>query len=226
MSQETEIMHCTGEFNSDGKVMTNIDFEFSSTIKGFMADSEAIRLYNVALEASKIGPCLEIGSYCGKSAYFIGTACKVNKSILYSIDHHKGSEEQQPGEEYFDPELYDTELKRINTFKFFLNTLERARLMENVVPIIALSEVAGRMWSTPLAMLFIDGGHSFESAMRDYSIWSKHIIRGGFLVIHDIFMDPSQGGQAPRQVYEKAIESGCYKPLEMTGTLGVLCRCV
>ncbi|MBF0228124.1 MAG: class I SAM-dependent methyltransferase [Desulfamplus sp.] len=199
-----------------------IDFEFSRTIKGFMADIEAIRLYEVAFEASKIGPCLEIGSYCGKSAYFIGSACKQNNGILYSIDHHRGSEEQQFGEEYFDPELYDDELKRVDTSKFFINTLEKAKLLENVVPIISSSAVVGKMWSTPLSMLFIDGGHTFEAAMNDYAIWSKHIISGGFLVIHDIFIDPSKGGQAPRQVYENALESGLYNPLEMTETLGVL----
>lgn len=201
-----------------------IDFEFSRTIKGFMADEEALRLYEVALEASKSGPCLEIGSYCGKSAYFIGTACKKNCSILYSVDHHTGSEEQQIGEEYFDPDLYDPDLKRVDTFKFFRDTIERAELLESVVPIVATSSVAGKMWSTLLTMLFIDGGHSFEAAMSDYEIWSKHIVPGGFLVIHDIFKDPSQGGQAPRQVYEKAIASGLYQTLEMTGTLGVLQR--
>ncbi|MBF0260100.1 MAG: class I SAM-dependent methyltransferase [Desulfamplus sp.] len=202
--------------------MTTIDFEFSRTIKGFMADNEAVRLHKVSLEVSKLGPCLEIGSYCGKSAYFIGTACRQNHSILYSVDHHTGSEEQQPDQEYFDPELYDPELKRINTFKFFQNTLERAGLADSVVPIVASSEVAGRMWATPIAMLFIDGGHSFEAAMNDYATWSKHIMAGGYLVIHDIFMDPSQGGQAPRQVYEHALESGLYEPLDMTETLGVL----
>ena len=204
--------------------MGNIDFEFSTTIKGFMADNEAIFLNQIAFEASKLGPCLEIGSYCGKSAYFIGTACRQNNGILYSVDHHTGSEEQQPGQEYFDPDLYDPELERINTFRFFWRNLERASLTETVVPIVASSAVAGRMWSTPLAMLFIDGGHTFEAAMSDYEIWSKHIMAGGFLVIHDIFMEPSQGGQAPRQVYEKALESGIYKPLEMMGTLGSLCK--
>ncbi|MBF0468461.1 MAG: class I SAM-dependent methyltransferase [Desulfamplus sp.] len=201
---------------------TAIDFDFSRTIKGFMADSEALRLHEVALEASRLGPCLEIGSYCGKSAYFIGTACRQNHSILFSVDHHAGSEEQQPDQEYFDPELYDPELKRINTLRFFQNTLGQAGLADSVVPIVASSEVAGRMWATPLAMLFIDGGHTLEAAMSDYETWSRHIMAGGFLVIHDIFMDPSQGGQAPRQVYEKALASGDYKPLEMTQTLGVL----
>lgn len=201
-----------------------IDFKFSSTIKGFMADHEAIRLHEIALEASKLGPCLEIGSYCGKSAYFIGTACKQNHGILYSVDHHRGSEEQQPGEQYFDPDLFDPEVNRINTFRPFWQSLEQADLLESVVPIVASSATAGRMWATPLAMLFIDGGHTLEAAMSDYETWSEKIMPGGFLVIHDIFMDPSQGGQAPRQVYQRALESGLYQALEMVGTLGVLRR--
>lgn len=201
-----------------------IDFKFSTTIKGFMADHEAICLHETALEASKLGPCLEIGSYCGKSAYFIGTACKQTDGILYSVDHHRGSEEQQPGEEYFDTDLFDPELNRINTFRHFWKTLEQAELLESVVPIVASSTAAGRMWATQIAMLFIDGGHTLEAAMGDYETWSKHIMPGGFLVIHDIFMDPSQGGQAPRQVYEKALESGLYKAFDLVGTLGVLRR--
>ncbi len=201
-----------------------IDFEFSSTIKGFMADDEARRLHDTALTASRMGPCLEIGSYCGKSAYFIGLACRQNGGILYSIDHHQGSEEQQPCEEYFDPELYDLQTDGINTFNFFRETLQQAGLVENVIPIVTSSIIAGRMWTTPLAMVFIDGGHSFEAALSDYDTWAKHLMKDGFLVIHDIFMEPTEGGQAPRQVYEMALASGNYESLGMTGTLGVLCR--
>lgn len=199
-----------------------IDFEFSNTIKGFMDDDEARRLHETALTASCMGPCLEIGSYCGKSAYFIGLACRDTGGVLYSIDHHRGSEEQQPGEEYFDPDLYDSQTDGVNTFNFFKDTLKRADLIENVIPIVTSSTVAGRMWATPLAMVFIDGGHSFEAALADYKTWAKHLMAGGFLVIHDIFMDPEKGGQAPRQVYERALTSGRYENLGMTGTLGVL----
>jgi len=204
-----------------------IDFDFAKTIKGFILDSEAERLYEIALKAAESGPCLEIGSYCGKSAYFIGMACKKNNSILFSLDHHRGSEEQQPGEEYFDPELlekgvYAEKKPRINTFNIFRNTIERARLEDVVVPIVAESCVAGRMWSTPLSMVFIDGGHSFDAAENDYKIWSPHIMDNGFLVIHDIFMDPEKGGQAPRYIYEKAVDSGLYENMGITNTLGVL----
>jgi len=201
-----------------------IDIEFAATIKGFMADEEAVKLYETALIAAELGPCLEIGSYCGKSAYFLGTACKEREGILFSIDHHRGSEEQQPGEEYFDPDLFDKTLGRINTFNLFQDTLERAGLGDSVVPIVTGSSVAGRLWATPISLLFIDGGHSFEAALNDFRLWSPHIMKEGYLVIHDIFFNPAEGGQAPRQIYEMALASGKFELISITSTLGVLKR--
>jgi len=199
-----------------------LDFEFLNTIKGFMDDDEALRLSDLSLAASMIGPVLEIGSYCGRSAAIIGSACKQNNGILFSIDHHAGSEEQQPGEQYFDPDLYDAQTLSVNTFPLFCQTLFRAGLEDTVVPIVCASKTAGRMWKTPLSLVFIDGGHSFEAVHTDFLTWAPHIIPGGFLVIHDIFFNPEEGGQPPRQVYEEALATGHYDALEMTGTLGVL----
>lgn len=201
-----------------------IDFEFWHGIKGFMDEEEARRLYEVSLEAAALGPALEIGSYCGKSAYIIGSACKKKNSVLYSIDHHQGSEEQQPGEAYFDPDLYDPVAASVNTFPFFRKTLKKAGLEDTVIPIVASSATAGKMWQTKLSMVFIDGGHTFEAAFSDYRIWAGHIRPQGYLLIHDIFFDPEKGGQAPRQVYEAAVSSNEYEILAMTKTLGVLRR--
>lgn len=201
-----------------------IDFNLLNSVKGFMDEDEAKQLYSTAFKASENGPVLEIGSYCGKSAYIIGCACQQQSSILFSIDHHKGSEEQQPGEEYYDHDLFDSKLSRVNTFPFFLQTIAQARLENTVVPIVAPSTVAGKMWKTPISMLFIDGGHSFDAAYEDFLTWGCHIQPNGFLVIHDIFFDPDKGGQAPRQVYEIAIATGDYEEVEMTKTLGVLKR--
>jgi len=201
-----------------------IDLDIWKGIKGFMDEAEAVRLYQLALEAAQNGPVLEIGSYCGKSAYIIGSACKEKNSILYSIDHHRGSEEQQKGEEYFDSDLFDVRVSRVNTLPFFQETLKQTQLEQTVVPIVAPSLVAGRMWTTQLSMVFIDGGHSLDAAHADYLTWNNHISANGFLVIHDIFLDPEKGGQAPRKIYEIALESGNYQALEMTKTLGVLKR--
>jgi predicted O-methyltransferase YrrM len=180
-------------------------------VKGFLDEEEGLFLYRAAEEAARLGPCLEIGSYCGKSAVYLGLGCKAHQGVLFSIDHHRGSEEQQPGEEYFDPALFDTVSGRIDTFPFFRQTIEKAGLEETIVPLVCPSPLAARQWATPLSLVFIDGGHSFESAYEDYQNWAKHILPEGYLLIHDIFEDPKDGGQAPFQVYHLALDSGLFQ---------------
>lgn len=199
-------------------------FELARHAKGFLAPEEGQRLYQTAALASKMGPCLEIGSYCGKSALYLGRACKENGQVLFSIDHHRGSEEQQPGEAYFDVSLFDVRSYRIDTFPLFRRTLQLADLEESVVPIVAASTVTARSWATPLALIFIDGGHALETVRRDYGDWSRHLMPGGYLLMHDLFEDPAEGGQAPYQVYRSAVETGRFHELSRTGTLGVLQR--
>ena len=192
--------------------------------KGFMADEESARLYELAKEAAPRGPCLEIGSYCGQSAAYLGLGCRAAGGILFSIDHHEGSEEQQPGQEYFDPDLLDPLTGRIDTLPLFRKTLRELALQDTVVPIVARSAMVARFWTTPLSLIFIDGGHTFEAAFTDYSAWVSHLLPGGYLLIHDIFSDPAEGGQAPRCIYNMALDSGLFEELPMTRTLGVLRR--
>ena len=201
-----------------------LNLEILAGVKGFLEPDEAERLYWLGLDASRLGPCLEIGGYCGKSTICLGTACRENGAVLYSIDHHRGSEEQQPGEAYFDPDLLDPQTGRVDTFQWFRQAIEQADLENTVVPMVCPSELPARAWSTPLGLVFIDGGHSFEDAFTDYNAWSGHLIAGGYLLIHDIFENPADGGQAPFRVYQEAVASGRFEALPMTGTLGVLQR--
>jgi hypothetical protein len=192
--------------------------------KGFMADEEAERLYELAREAAALGPCLEIGSYCGHSAAYLGLGCRKAGGILFSIDHHEGSEEQQPGQEYYDPDLLDPGTGRIDTFPLFRNTIRELSLEETVIPIVSRSDVSARIWTTPLSLIFIDGGHTFEAAFTDYNGWVSHLLPGGYLLIHDIFPDSAQGGRAPACIYSLALTSGLFVELPMVRTLGVLKR--
>ena len=192
--------------------------------KGFMDEEEARRLYELAREAALLGPCMEIGSYCGRSAAYLGIGCRESSGVLYSIDHHRGSEEQQPGQEYFDPDLVNGETGKIDTLPFFRKTIAAFGLDDTVIPIIAKSAIVAGAWSTPLGLVFIDGGHTFEAALADYRCWSSHIMPGGFLVIHDIFPDPAKGGQAPYDIYRMALASGLFSELPMVKTLGALKR--
>ena len=202
----------------------NIDKIKIDKIKGFLDERESEYLYELALKASKKGPCLEIGSYCGKSAVYIGGACKENNAVLFSLDHHRGSEEQQPGQEYFDPDLLNEQTGLIDTLPLFRHTLAVFALEDTVIPIVGRSETIGRAWQTPLSLIFIDGSHAYESVLKDYQIWSKHLMPGGYLVFHDIFPDPVKGGQAPYRVYQLAVASRQYEELPLFVSLGILKR--
>jgi MMP 1-O-methyltransferase len=193
-------------------------------IKGFLAEDEAQALYQQALLASAAGPVLEIGSYCGKSTIYLGLACRTNHSTVFALDHHRGSEEHQRGEFFHDPELYDAGAGVLDTFKEFRRNIHRAGLDEVVVPVVAGSESAARHWQTPLAMVFIDGGHSLTAALTDYRCWVPHLMRYGVLAIHDLFDDAHAGGQAPYAVYRMALASGLFEDLGQVNTLGLLRR--
>lgn len=194
------------------------------TVKGFLDPEEGAALYEAALECARLGPCLEIGSYCGKSTVYLGAACKAADGTLYAVDHHCGSEEHQLGEGYYDPELYDPEFGRVDSLPEFRRTLARASLDDTVIPIVASSVMAARYWTTPLGFVFIDGGHSAQAAHDDYRLWSPHVMPGGVLAIHDIFPDPADGGRPPFEIYEKALASGLFEELAMVKTLGLLRR--
>ena len=194
------------------------------SVKGFLAAEEGEALYEHALQAGKRGPCLEVGSYCGKSSVYLGAACKTINTVLYAVDHHRGSEEHQRGEEYHDPELYDTKFEMMDSFPAFRHTLARASLLDTVVPIVASSQLAARQWSTPLGLVFIDGGHSMEAALTDYHSWAGHVMQGGVLAIHDVFPNPADGGRPPYEIWKLAQSSGLFEALPLVQSLGVLRR--
>jgi predicted O-methyltransferase YrrM len=194
------------------------------TVKGFLPAVEGARLHELAVIGARVGPCLEVGSYCGRSTVYLGAACQAAGQLLFAVDHHRGSEEHQAGEEYHDAALFDAALGKMDTLGEFRRTLERAGLNDTVVPVVASSALAGRYWRTPLGMVFIDGGHSEEAAQIDYRTWAPHVLSGGVLAIHDIFEDPAEGGQAPIHIYRQALASGLFEPLETVQTLGALRR--
>jgi predicted O-methyltransferase YrrM len=194
----------------------------STQIKGFLAADEAEALYQAALSLAAKAPVMEIGSYCGKSTVYLGSACQQAGGVLYALDHHRGSEEHQLGEQYHDPDLFDAEAGLMDSFKEFRRNMRTAQLEDTVIPIVAASGLACRGWHTPLSMVFIDGGHSMEAAMTDYQSWASHIISGGILAIHDLFPNPDKGGQAPITIYRLALASALFEKIEVVNTLGLL----
>jgi MMP 1-O-methyltransferase len=191
---------------------------------GFMPPDEGEALYRAALAAGGDGPFIEIGSYCGKSTLYLAAAARVRDTTVVTIDHHRGSEEHQPGWEYHDPRFVDPGTGRIDTLPVLRRTLAEAGVEDVVVAVVGRSEQLAAMWGRPVSLVFIDGSHTDESAQQDYEGWAPRVGEGGLLVIHDVFPDPADGGQAPYRIYRQALASGAFTKLAATGSLHVLRR--
>lgn len=199
-------------------------FALADQVIGFMPADEGRALYDAACQYLGGGVGVEIGTYCGKSTVLLGAAAQSTDSVLYTIDHHHGSEEHQPGWEYHDTSMVDPHTGLFDTLPTFRHTLDAAALPDNVVAVVGRSTVVARDWRTPLNLLFIDGGHTEAAAHRDFDGWAPWVMRGSALVIHDVFPNPDDGGQAPYQIYRRAIDGGEFREVSATGTLRVLER--
>lgn len=203
--------------------MTAADVDVASATRGFMPQAEGLMLHRAGLAAAQHGPMLEIGSYCGKSAIYLGSAARRHNGLLFTVDHHRGSEENQPGQPYCDEEVLDASSGLIDSLPHLRRTLAAAGLEEWVVVVVGNSVTVAQHWLTPLSLLFIDGGHTEAAARADYAGFAPHLDHGGLLVIHDVFPDPADGGQAPFHVYRRALADG-FRDVTAEGSLRVLRR--
>jgi predicted O-methyltransferase YrrM len=204
--------------------MDPVLLEHAVAAKGFMPLDEGAFLYSTAVDRLTHGPALEIGTYCGKSGIYLGAAARVAESTVYTVDHHRGSEENQAGWEHHDTSVVDPEFGLMDTLPTFRKTIARAGLENEVIAVVGRSTIVARHWRTPVALLFIDGGHSEEPAQADYSGFAHWVQPGGVLVIHDVFERSEDGGQAPFHVWQRAVASGVFEPAGTVGSMRVLLR--
>ena len=190
---------------------------------GFMPDAEGVALHDAGLAAAPFGPLVEIGAYCGKSAVYLGAAAREAGTVVFSVDHHRGSEENQAGWEHHDESLVDPRTGRIDTLPHFRSTIERAGLEDVVIAVVGDSPTVAAHWGTRLGLVFVDGGHALDVVLADYEGWARHVAPGGLLAFHDVFEDPADGGQAPYEVWRRAVADG-FAPIGTTGSLRVLRR--
>lgn len=204
--------------------MTPEQQRLAEAARGFMPPDEGLALWQAATEAPA-GALLEVGSYCGKSACYIGPAAAAAGQTLFCVDHHRGSEENQAGWEWHEPDLVDPVIGKMDTLPHFRRTVHEAGIEDAVIAVVGESARVARLWTTPLAFLFIDGGHGVEPARLDYELWTPHVAPGGTLVIHDVFPNPDDGGRPPyEEIYLPALASGLFTELSVTGSLRVLQR--
>ena len=203
--------------------MMRTDLERAArSARGFMPHDEGLCLYQTVLEITVQGPIVEVGSYCGKSAIYMGAAAAETGSVVFTIDHHRGSEEMQEGWEHHDGEVVNRDTGRIDSLPALRRNLEETGLEGSVVPIVGDSRLVASHWETPVSMVFIDGGHGPIPAHADYDDWASKIAPGGFLAIHDVFPDPADGGRPPYEIFLRAVHAGDFEEHAAVGSLRVL----
>lgn len=206
-------------------MMDSDQVKVAEAVKGFLPKNEAAALYDAAIAVEVDGPLLEVGSYCGKSSVYLGYAAQSIGRVLYALDHHRGSEENQAGWEHHDSELIDKQKGLMDTLPYFRDAIFAAGLEHVVIALVGHSGVIARNWTTPLSFLFIDGGHGEEPAKADFNGWVPKVKEGGTLAIHDVFPNPKDGGRPPyEQIYLPAIESGNWNEVHVEGSLRILKR--
>lgn len=202
--------------------------ELALATKGFMPADEGDALWDAAVAAGATvpgAPMLEVGSYCGRSTIWLGDAAERSGVVLFAVDHHRGSEENQAGWDHHDCEVVDERIGKMDTLPFFRAAIHDAGLEDSVIAVVGKSPLVAATWTTPLSLLFIDGGHGEEPARLDYEGWAPHVAVGGTLAIHDVFPDPADGGRPPyEQIFRPALESGRFRLASATGSLRVLHR--
>ncbi|OBB48552.1 MULTISPECIES: class I SAM-dependent methyltransferase [unclassified Mycobacterium] len=199
-------------------------FALAEQVIGFMPYDEGRALFDAAVKYLGDGIGVEIGTYCGKSTVLLGAAAQQTGGVIYTVDHHHGSEEHQPGWEYHDESMVDPVTGLFDTLPTARHTLDAAGLDDHVVAIVGRSPVVARGWRTSLRFLFIDGGHTEEAAQRDFDGWAKWVEVGAALVIHDVFPNPDEGGQAPFHIYQRALNTNHFREVSATGSMRVLER--
>ncbi|TIC83939.1 class I SAM-dependent methyltransferase [Nocardioides sp. GY 10113] len=207
--------------------------------KGFMPEDEGELLHRAARARLPHGPALEVGTYCGKSGVYLGAAARevtremtrersgdpARPATVFTVDHHRGSEENQAGWEHHDSSLVDPEFDRMDTLPVFRRTIARADLEEHVIAVVGRSAAVAAHWRTPLSLLFIDGGHGEQPARDDFESWPRWVQAGGYLAIHDVFEDPAEGGRPPyEQIYLPALASGHFTEVAAVGSMRILER--
>ncbi len=199
-------------------------FALAESVIGFMPADEGRALFDAATRFLSGGVAVEIGTYCGRSTVLLGAAAARIGSVLYTVDHHHGSEEHQPGWEFHDTTMVDPVSGRFDTLPTFRRTLDAAGLDDTIVAVVGKSTVVARGWRTPLELLFVDGGHSEAVAQADFDGGAPRVAVGGALIIHDVFPDPRDGGRPPYHIYCRALDSGEFTEVSATGSLRVLER--
>jgi predicted O-methyltransferase YrrM len=178
----------------------------ASAIDGWLSEAQGRALYDAAAAATGRGAIVEIGSWKGRSTVWLAAGARRAGRRIYAIDPHRGSRE--------DPDA--------NTLSEFLANIRRAGVGDAVEPLVMTSAEAADRIREDVELLFIDGDHSLQGAVRDADLWLPRLLPGGMLMMHDV---GAAGYVGPRTVFRRRVcWSGAFDRIGRVGSMGVARR--
>jgi cephalosporin hydroxylase len=155
----------------------------SERIKGWFTREEAGVLFDVTVDAVREhgAEVVEIGSHHGRSTVILGSAVRHSgiPSVVYAIDPHDGFVRKDGTKE---PPSWGPFLANLRAAELYFAE-DKNDLGGVVSPVRKKSTEV--QWYLPLALLFIDGAHDYESVLLDYERFFVWVKIGAYICFHD-----------------------------------------
>src|SRR5438876_12126224 len=171
-----------------------------------MAPEETELLYDLARDAA--GGCIvEVGTFRGRSTVACGLGARAGQGgRVYAVDPFLPFVGACGGR--FGP-ADRTHL---------LRNLLLCGVAEGVWLLHLPSAQAAEGWTEPIALLWLDGDHSYEAVKRDVASWGRFVACGGTVAFHDS-LDPQLG---PARVVDELLAAGDFERVRVVGSISVL----
>jgi hypothetical protein len=162
-------------------------------------NSDAPEFYKY-IERIKPKLIIEVGTYFGGSARHMATLAKdFNKDVeIVCIDTFLGSVEHWHNHQYFKPDFF--KVGRPPIYEQFISNVIHLGLQKTITP-FPIDSINGGLtlqrYDVQADMIYIDGGHEYESITTDLRVFRKLVRPGGILILDDSHYGPIQ--QAARE---------------------------
>lgn len=174
-------------------------YAVAERLPGWLTEAQARCLHDAAAALDPDATVVEIGSHHGRSAVMIASGLP-DGARLVAVDSF--------------PE--DWRYGGAGTEAAFRGNLAAAGVQDVVDLRVATSAEVRRAWTGPLDLIYVDGKHDYWSC-RDDLRWSRHVVPGGTVLVHDAF---SSLGVTTALLRELATS----RTLRYTGRVGSLAR--
>ncbi len=152
----------------------------SGNIRGMISHRAGEELFSLAYMQDIKGDVVEIGSFQGKSTFFLGSAVKLSgNGKMIAIDHFKGNIGKEKFYRIGKSDLSDLE-------DGFHRNIKRA-FLENTVTLHneSINEAVKRLDDHSVRFLFIDGDHTAEGVSNDLELIRNKLKKKAIIAFDD-----------------------------------------